>query len=61
MGWFTARQQRREAREQRVRDKAYDKAINQGQTPEDAKLAAERAVRRRRRIRRAAIITAVDK
>jgi len=61
MGWLSTRKQRRQAREQRVREKAYRKAIDQGQTAEQAKLTAERAVRRRRRIRRAAIITAVDK
>lgn len=57
MGLFSARKQRRQAREHRVREAAYDKAIAKGESPEHATMAAERAVRRRRRIRRAALIT----
>lgn len=61
MGWFSDRKQRREAREQRAHEKAYNEAIAKGESPEQATVTADRAVRRRRRIRRAAVITAASK
>lgn len=61
MGLFSGAKQRRQAREQRVYDDRYNKALSEGKSPDEASAAAERAVRRRRRIRRAAVITAAGK
>ncbi len=52
MGLINAIKRRREGRERRVHEATYGKAIAQGESPEQATMAAERAVRKRRRRRR---------
>lgn len=53
MGFFGDRKRRRRAREQRMHQTAYDKAIVPAQPSEQATMVADHAVRGRRRIRRA--------
>lgn len=59
MGLWEARNRRRAERERRTYDAAYDKAIANGKTPEEAAMKADSAVRRLRRRRMVAVIGAV--
>lgn len=60
MGLFSGRRERRERKLQEVRREAYDKALAQGESKEDAEAAGEKAVKRYRRRRRAIIMGAAN-
>ncbi|NNG37891.1 hypothetical protein HJ588_01195 [Flexivirga sp. ID2601S] len=50
MGFLSGVKERRQARIARIRQRAYDKAIAAGKTPEEADRAADRALRKRRAV-----------
>lgn len=58
VGFLEGRRRRREARDEKVRAAAYDKAVSEGASPEDANTVADEAVQRARRRRRLLLISA---
>ncbi|WP_157117528.1 hypothetical protein [Nocardia vaccinii] len=58
MGFLDGRRRRRDARDEKVRAAAYDKAVSAGASHEDANVSADKAVQRARRRRRLLLISA---